>query len=236
MPRRRWIIAAVVAATVAALVAVPAVALPTVTATACPQCYGLTHLGDGVYADRADDRYHRMIDAADRKIAAFYGDRRTSPRVLICSTDACYRRIGGGGEKGRTVLTWSFLLSPAGSDPDGLGEAISTHELSHTEFHERLGDALDGVPFWFDEGLAVLVSDDPRYLNPPGSADRCRMPYQEARQVLGTRSEDRTEYSYMQAACVVSHWAAGNGGATGVLKLIDELNAGRPFAELVVLP
>jgi hypothetical protein len=236
MSKRRWIIMGTVAGLLATAVAVLVTAMPSVAATACPQCYGLTSLGDGVYADRDDPGYRRMIDAADQRIAAFYGDRQTSPRVLICSTSDCYRRIGGGAEKGRTVLTWAFLLSPVGSDPNGLGETIATHELSHTEFHHRLGDAKSGVPYWFDEGLAVLVSEDARYLKPATEPDRCRLPWAEARTALDTPAGRRTERTYMQAACLVSRWTAENGGRDGIRRLIDDLRAGKPFTDLVTLP
>ncbi|MFG1943168.1 hypothetical protein [Nonomuraea sp. NPDC048826] len=51
------------------------------------------------------------------------------------------------------------MLSPRGADP-----VIASHELSHVELHTRLAGA--EVPQWFDEGLAVVVCGDPRYLAP----------------------------------------------------------------------
>jgi hypothetical protein len=67
------------------------------------------------------------------------------------------------------------------------------------------------VPQWFDEGLAVLVSDDPRYLRPEG--DRCLV--EPAGPLPDTLDGWLTAASadaqvYAQAACAVSRWAAGH--------------------------
>ena len=207
-----------------------AYAVPGLGATACPGCYGLQDLGDDVYADTGDPRLRDVVAAADRRIAAFYGERRSDPRVLICTTAQCYRRLGGGGEKGRALRDWSLMLSP-----EGANETIATHELSHGEFHRRLGSARSKVPQWFDEGLAVLVSDDVRYLGP--GPDRCKLPYDQALPVTTadwwSRAGGGSDRAYLQAACVVSRWAGANGGAAGVLDLIERLRAGAAFADLV---
>ena len=205
-------------------------AVPGLAATACPGCYGLSDLGDHVYADTDDPRLRDLIGAADRRIAAFYGERRSRPRVLICTTAECYRRIGGGGEKGRALRDWSLMLAPAGAN-----ETIATHELSHGEFHHRLGAARSKVPQWFDEGLAVLVSEDARYLAP--GPERCKLPYEQALPVTTgdwwSLAADGDDRAYLQAGCVVSRWAAAHGGATGVLDLLTRLRDGAAFADLV---
>ncbi|MEV4473473.1 hypothetical protein ACFFR3_46865 [Nonomuraea salmonea] len=77
----------------------------------------------------------------------------------MCLYDDCYRR---SGERGVAVLNRAVMLSPHGVDP-----VIFPQELTHVEPHARLRGA--EVPQWFDGGLAVLVSDGPRYL-PPATA------------------------------------------------------------------
>lgn len=230
MARRRWILAVVAAALLGLGAGAVVDAVPGLAATACPGCYGLTHLGADVYADTGDPRLRDLVRAADRRIAAFYGERRSHPRVLICTTAECYRRIGGGGEKGRALRDWSLMLSP-----EGANETIATHELSHGEFHRRLGSARPKVPQWFDEGLAVLVSEDGRYLAP--GPERCKLPYEEALPVTtadwwspANAGDDR---KYLQAACVVSRWVGAQGGSAGVLDLIKRLRDGAAFADLV---
>ncbi|BCJ62182.1 hypothetical protein Jiend_56040 [Micromonospora endophytica] len=210
-------------------------ALPTVAATACPQCYGLSDRGGRLYADSDEARYRQLLDEADRRITAFYGERTSTPRVLICTTAECYRRIGGGGEKGRAIRNWSLMLSPAGANV-----TIATHELSHVEFHERLGSASGSVPDWFDEGLAVLVSDDARYLKPAGEPDRCLVPYEQALPIVDADWGDAThggvDRPYLLAACVVSRWTAANGGSAAVLDAIAQLRAGADFPAVVSVP
>jgi hypothetical protein len=227
MAKRRWIVTAVVAAVLAAGATSLAIASPALAATACPECYGLSSVGAGAYAEQDDLRYRQILGAADQQITMFYGSRLSHPRVLLCATDACYRRIGGGREKGQAIRSWSLLLSPA-----GLNVIIATHELSHVEFHYRLGAARSQVPPWFDEGLAVVVSNDKRYLGPPGQ-DRCRLPYEQALTITTenwhTASANGDDTPYLKAACVVSRWLSQNGGSPAVLKLIAGLKAGRPF-------
>jgi hypothetical protein len=230
--RRRWIAALATATLTAAAVGAVALSAPAVAATVCPQCYGLESLGGGAYADRDDDSYPQLLDAAGRRLTAFYGSRASHPRILICSTEKCYHRIGGGGEKGQAVRNWSLLLSPAGAN-----ETIATHELSHVEFHERLGPARSKVPHWFDEGLAVLVSDDSRYLKQQPEADRCLLPYDQAASIVttdwATASTGGSDRPYRQAACVVSRWTGQHGGSAAILQLIADLRAGSDFTALV---
>ncbi|MEU8661476.1 hypothetical protein [Actinoplanes philippinensis] len=231
MPKRRWIIAGVVAGLLGLAVGATAVAAPSIAAIACPQCYGLSSLGDGVYAERDDEAYHRIVDAAEQRISAFYGGRTSDARVLICATTECYRSIGGGGEKGQAFGRWALRLSP-----DGANETIATHELAHIELHKRLGSAYESVPDWFDEGLAVLISDDPRYLDPANGGNRCRVPYEEAAPIVdadwATFGEIGSDRKYLLAACVVSHWVDEHGGAAGVLIMISDMRSGKKFSEL----
>ena len=218
-------------------VGVLTVGYPSVAATACPTCFGLVRVEADLYAQRGlsaeqRDRLIGLRADADQRVADFYGGRRTTPRVLACFNTGCYQRIGGGGEKGIAVRNWAVMLSPDGIDP-----VIAAHELSHVEFHQRLGSHAGQVPQWFDEGLAVLVAGDPRYLRPdPGSspgADRClvaadgQLPGSLAGW-LTAASADRMVYA--KAACRVSRWVTGHGGPPAVRDLIDRLHHGDSFA------
>lgn len=209
-----------------------AVAYPSVAATTCPRCYGLVALEVGLYAERglSDADRQRLIQLrrdADRRVSGFYGGRVSSPTVLACLTEGCYDRIGGGRERGIAVLNRAVMLSPRGLDP-----VIAAHELSHVEFHRRLGARRDRVPQWFDEGLAVLVSDDSRYLRPAGAADRCLVNTEEALPETLTdwlSAAGADEQVYAKAACRVSRWADAHGGPPAVLDLIARLDRGEPF-------
>ncbi|WP_250030675.1 hypothetical protein [Paractinoplanes maris] len=225
--RLRWIAAGIVVV-LAALVGGLAFAYPSAAATTCPGCYGLTRVGDGLWSERGltaaqQDQLIGLATEARRRVGDFYGGRESDPRLVACFTDDCYDRVGGGGEKGIAVLNRAVMLSPRGLDA-----VIASHEMSHVELHQRLdGD----VPQWFDEGLAVVVSGDPRYLG-----EHCRRPDDGTALPatlpawLEAASADQQVYS--RAACRVSRWLDANGGPPAALELIDRLNRGEPFPAL----
>lgn len=217
--RKRRLIAPLAVLVLALSVAGVAVAYPSVTAVACPQCYGLTEVADGVYAERGADRQRLIALAAEanRRVTAFYGGRTTAPRLLACETAGCYNRIGGGGSRGTAILNRAVLLSPRGLDP-----VIAAHEMSHVELHQRL----DGVPQWFTEGLAVVVSDDLRYLKPAGAGDRCRIATDKPLpETLGEwLAGNGGEQKYAEAACRVSRWIGDRSGP----QVVADLEAAPP--------
>lgn len=197
---------------------------PAAAAAGCPTCYGFNDLGDGVYVEgemTADRRAAAKVtvEAARARVRAFYGELRSSPRVLICATDACYQPLGGGS-RGITLLDQALILSPRGTDT-----VIAAHELAHAELHRRIGLVATlsrSVPQWFDEGLAVVVSDDPRYLVP--GRDRCRAePGGDLPASRGSWIETAESAGlYARAACKVSRWLDAHGGAAGILRLVED--------------
>jgi len=211
-----------------ALVVSVAVAYPAVAATACPGCYGLERVRKGLYLEPGVGAQERAqvgaaVDEGTGRVAAFFGDLRSDPEFLACLTDRCYERIGGGGERGIAVLNRAVMLSPRGIDP-----VIAAHELTHVELHARLGKAT--VPQWFDEGLAVLVADDRRYLRPPGEGDRCLVaPAGPLPETLDEwlRAASADPGVYAQAACAASRLTA----AHDVHALIADLAAGGSFPQ-----
>lgn len=232
--RRPWILVAL-AILIVVVAGSLATAYPTVAAVACPGCYGMTSLRPGVYVEDslpATQRHtvSQALDEANQKVSAFYGERSISPRILVCTTAHCYHRIGGGNERGVAVLNRALILSPLGANP-----VIASHELSHVELHHRLRSGADPVPQWFDEGLAVLVSDDPRYLLPATATDRCRVEPGMALPVTvdeWLRAANADGQLYARAACRVSRWADANGG-DAVRTLIHRLNRGESFTAIV---
>lgn len=201
-------------------------AFPAVAATTCPGCYGLEQLRPGLHVEPglSPQQQRQVVDAVDegtRRVSEFYGGRRGEPLFLACVTDGCYERIGGGRERGIAVLNRAVMLSPRGLDP-----VIAAHELAHVELHARVGGA--SVPQWFDEGLAVLVSDDPRYLRPEAAGDRCLVaPSGPLPETLGDwlRAAGADRQVYAQAACAVSR----RGGTPQLHALIADLAAGGAF-------
>lgn len=239
---RRWrlrLLAGVGGGVLVATIVGLVLSYPSVAAVTCPGCYGMIRIDKNVYVEpgMSAKQAHRLsaaLDVGSERVSAFYGGHTSSPRILACTTDSCYRRIGGGHARGIAVLNRSVMLSPR-----GLNATIAAHEMSHVELHRRLGMSATGkVPQWFDEGLAVVVADDRRYLLSAkhyGGADRCRV---KARSELPVSLEDwfnaasTDDEIYGKAACRVSRWLAANGGRQGLLQLIEQLRAGKDFPEL----
>ncbi|MEV6371367.1 hypothetical protein AB0L86_31245 [Micromonospora musae] len=232
--RRRWPwLSAGLAVLILAAGAALVLAFPSAAATTCPRCYGLIAVQNGLYAERglSDADRHRLVEVyrdANQRVDGFYAGRESAPTVLACFTVSCYKRIGGGGERGVAVRNQAVMLSPRGIDP-----VIAAHELAHVELHVRLGARRDQIPQWFDEGLAVLVSDDTRYLLPSTAESRCRdTSSQSLPRTLKAwlRAASADEQVYARAACRVYRWADAHGGQQAVLDLVNGLNHGDRFA------
>jgi hypothetical protein len=215
---------------------------PTLAAIACPRCFGFAPLADGLYVESAmtDDDRAKLIAArteGEKKVSDFYGELRTAPTMLACATRACADRLGSGNSKGAAYLSIGLRLSPDGLDP-----VIIAHERAHVELHGRIGLLnfwTGAIPTWFDEGLAVVVSDDPRYFHPASEADRCRtapdgpMPERLKDWVKAAGSDHML---YARAACRVLRWTQRNGGHEAVLRLIDRINQGEAFGPVYLKP
>ncbi|MEU4579735.1 hypothetical protein [Nonomuraea sp. NPDC023979] len=75
----RWLLA-IVAGLAVAVVAGVVVAFPSVAATTCPGCYGMKQVRPGLYLEPGlpptrERQVAEVIDAANRRVADFYGGR-----------------------------------------------------------------------------------------------------------------------------------------------------------------
>ena len=215
---------------------------PTLAALVCPRCFGFEQLSGRVFVDAAMPEPLRAqlvgaIRDGDRKVADFYGELKAAPEVLACATDVCWRRLGGGGAKGVSYASAGFRLAPNGLDP-----VIVAHERSHIELHERLGltkFVLGAIPAWFDEGLAVIISNDPRYLLASTESDRCRIKPTGSLPIAPmewTRAAGTDHNLYARAACRVLRWMKANGGNAAALTLVQKVAKGVPFSEIYYDP
>lgn len=211
-----------------------AVAYPTAAAVACPSCLGFKKASGQVYVEEGMTPQQQAaaletIAIARERLRQFYGATESNPEIFVCGYDNCYRKIGGGKSRGMAVLNLALFLSP-----EGVTVTIASHEMSHIELHIRIGlikTFRRDVPQWFDEGVAVLVSDDDRYLKPVSSPDRCLVEPDGA--LPTTRSawiESAASASlYAKAACRVSRWIADHGGSHAVTRLLEKIVAGESF-------
>lgn len=232
----RWSLGLVAALLVASIASVP-VWSPALAAAACPACYRLDEIAPRLFADAAMSSAQRgrllvAVSEAEAVVGAYFGRRDRQPIVLACSSDDCDRRLGGRGARAVTYSTVG--LSVLRLSPRGLDRTVIAHELSHVQVHTMIGvrqQVSGALAAWFDEGLAVIVSQDERYLH-PGAAARERCMETQAVElptspfVWGPKS-GKTPWIYARAACDVMRWLEANGGRAGLLAAIAAVGDGR---------
>lgn len=222
----------------AACVAALAFALPAAAAAVCPSCYGFEYAADRTFVERGASPEERarlvaVVAEGRQRVQKFWGNLGAAPKVLVCTTDNCFRRIGGGRRRGMSIFDRVAILSPLGSDA-----VIAAHELSMNELNHRigaLGVVRGTVPIWFNEGIAMYASDDLRYLAPPGAGDRCLVPAAEPLPVgvfeWNRRALDDNRL-YAKAACSTSRWISLHGGPSAAVSLVSKVSAGAAFQEV----
>lgn len=133
-----------------------------------PESHGLEKVTPSLYVEAGADaqtrqRLQEAMVLAERAIEAAYGSVQTRPTIHACVTDVCSRNLGNYGAVRAKVfnvghgLGHLVLLSPR-----GLNWHYIAHEWSHAEVISRLSfTAWLKLPQWFDEGLAVAISEAP---------------------------------------------------------------------------
>jgi hypothetical protein len=222
-----------------------------------PETYGLERVSPALYvesgtAPETRQRLEADIARAEAAIQATYGSVQSRPIVHACHSETCYENFGGQGSIAK-VYGDRILLSPRGVDWHFIA-----HEWSHAEIRTRLNFAAWlRLPSWFDEGLAVAVSQAPRhsethwqYLIANGIKRPTRQELVELeslRQWLdavqrfgATRNAERRALGekeiaplYTAAGHEVRPWLATE-GSVGVLRLIAKMNAGDDFSSIYV--
>ena len=129
-----------------------------------PTLFGMEAIAPRTYVDKAmpsDQREQilKIVSDSEARVARYYGNVSTRPELFFYSSQDSFQSFGGASETGLTFLGRASLFSPRGRSVP-----IVAHEWSHVEFQSRVGLwHLLKVPRWFDEGLAVTVSEEPRH-------------------------------------------------------------------------
>lgn len=129
-----------------------------------PEGFGLTSVAPNIYIEAGADETTRgnlreAVVRAESAIRGAYGSANARPTVHACITEKCYEDFGGG--RGSVAISYGnhLLLSPRGFNWHFLA-----HEWSHAEMSTRLSFfAWKRMPQWFDEGIAVAISDAPEH-------------------------------------------------------------------------
>ncbi len=218
-----------------------------------PESFGLSPVSSNIYVEASADEATRvkLSDAmvkAESAIRTAYGSVKSHPIVHACISETCFTKFGGRGAERAKVYGNYILLSPR-----GLNWHYLAHEWSHDEIRTRLTfNAWWHMPQWFDEGLAVAISEAPenaeshwQYLiasNVPRPTreelhtfkslsqwgDAVRR-YGETKNIeRKARGEPEVRPLYTAAGHELRPWLA-KAGNSGLLAFIDLLNDGKDF-------
>ena len=217
-----------------------------------PESFGLVEVQQNVYieigaGEKAKAEIREAVIKAESAIHSTYDGVEAHPVVHACITEECYASFGGIGSRAKIYGNY-ILLSPR-----GLNWHFLAHEWSHDEMRARLTlAAWWRLPQWFDEGLAVAVSEAPehsedqwRFLVASGAQRPTRtelFSYRSLRQWLeavqhfgeaqnaerNARGEPEVRPVYAAAGHEVRPWLA-EVGSQGLLELINKLNDGEEF-------
>lgn len=220
-----------------------------------PETFGLQPVAPNLYVERGMDaatiaQLKEAMLKAEAAIRATYGGVLSQPLVHACFTDACLAAFGGEGTFAK-VYGKRILLSR-----NGLNWHFIAHEWSHAELWQRLGfTAWKRMPQWFDDGVAVAVSEAPQHTELHWDylvAHNIARPSREELMGLKTldawlaaqrrysdnknaerraRGETEIHALYAAAGHEVRPWLV-KVGVPGMLVLIDKLNDGATFTEV----
>jgi len=211
-------------------------AYPLLPAALCPACFGLQVTGAGIVVQSSTDA-GRQVELAEltaqaaAHVATELGPIGARYRVIFCTDPDCTARLRVHGAAGLTISTpfgAVVYIAPQGATPE-----ILRHELAHVAIHHRAGvmASLNGrLPAWLDEGLAVIVSDDPAHLRTGAGAGvaRCAAPPVAlvANPFDFARAAALDPGLYTRSACAALHYEAQLGGRAALLDAIDSLRDG----------
>jgi len=206
-------------------------------AAICPQCFGFKSSGKQVYVQRSmptleSVKLQRALSLAEERIRDFYGDNGVHPRTLVCATQKCIRRIGGGDASSGSVGSFVMILGPQADSATEIARELSLIEVS-----KRIGlfhTMMASVPAWFDEGVAALAANDPAYIGPANAKhSRClTSPEDDLPVDMQSWVNESNQYPFInaQAACRVYEWMRARGGRDAIVRLLSQIAHGQTFA------
>jgi hypothetical protein len=218
-----------------------------------PESFGLSQIGPNIYLESGADETTRTtlreaMVKAESSIRAAYGSVVSRPIVHACISKECYESFGGRGAERAKIFGDRILLSPR-----GLNWHYLAHEWSHDEIRTRLNfSAWRHMPQWFDEGVAVAISEAPensethwQFLidtNVPRPSRDELLAFRSMKQWLEAvhrygetqnlerkaKGEPEVRPVYTAAGHELRPWLATLGSA-GFLRFIERLNSGEDF-------
>ena len=130
-----------------------------------PKAFGMDEIRPGLYVEPAmtaeqRQEVQRQIVTGRAQVQRFYGNITTTPYFVACVTNECDERFGSYGTRAAAFGDTAIRLAAK-----GLSAPLVAHEWSHVELFHRAGGwwYARKIPRWFDEGVAVVVANEPRH-------------------------------------------------------------------------
>ena len=192
----------------------------------------------------------RQIEIGRAQVERFYGSITAAPYFVACVTSECDDRFGSYGTRAAAFGDTAVHLSAK-----GLSAPLVAHELSHAELYHRVGGWWNArkIPRWFDEGVAVVVADEPRHSEENWQEIRRRgLPIPKLSELVSFKDWGAAVNQYGEAAgdvpgnlhvvyTVAGHevrsFLAGSGSGSGlsaVVAVLDSVSVGSTFVEAYV--
>ena len=210
---------------------------PTLSALFCPTCFGYENFSHNIYIEskatsKQKENLTKNYLQAKKQVENVYGPLVSNPLIIASVSQDQHDFIGGGKTKGEAYGATAIKLSPK-----GLNSAIIAHELAHIELHTRIGAlrSYRKLPAWFDEGLAVLISEDERYTGPPRPdefSEKQVMELTSSRTWRRTAKNSKEAYKiYSPAYRIVRKWF-DKAGPEGIQELIKRMKNKEDFQKI----
>ncbi|HLA35465.1 MAG TPA: hypothetical protein VJ001_11435 [Rhodocyclaceae bacterium] len=213
-----------------------------------PQLFGMDKVASGLYIEpvmtqEQRDELSKQIAIGRTSVERFWGEITTSPYFVACVTNICAARFGSQGDRATAFGDRAIRLSP-----NGLIAPLVAHEWSHVELYHRMGGVLhmEKIPRWFDEGIAVVIANEPRHsqenwleiqrrgLSTPALSElSSRSDWISAVKKYGETNVDdpnNLRVVYSVAGRELRRWLACS-GASGIPSLLAAVRDGELFAE-----
>jgi len=102
---------------------------------------------------------HELYESALHFVTSAAGPFRQNPRVVFCTTEACFQSFGFNRASASAVGKFGIVVSPR-----GWKDYYLRHEMIHHRQDEELGVfSVLFWPEWLIEGMAYSFSHDPRH-------------------------------------------------------------------------
>lgn len=144
-----------------------------------PEAFGLTCPTADICIENPEalSEATRLRNDAVTFVEANIGALVDVPRILFCSTRACFSQFGNPQIAAQIVYGYEVLVI----NEAGWSDHIVRHELIHHWQTENFGLAETAyrLPRWFIEGMAYSLSEDPRRPIPRPEAEVYRVHFEQ---------------------------------------------------------